>query len=162
MKEHMLLLLKQVYVSLDQYQRGRMKKLGISPSQGFVLGYLFSKRGQTVYATDLHAFYGVSKSSVSGVLKGLREKGYIVTAVTPGDDRKKQLVLTKKADEMEKQIRRDILEQQERVCRGIPEKQLEILEKGLLTMLCNMNGKERQEEKLDEDDQKIIAGTKTV
>lgn len=60
----------------------------------------------------------------------------------PGDDRKKGIVLTDRAQEAEKQIREGLDLQQERLCRNIPEPRLKVLEGILHDMIRNMNTQE--------------------
>ena len=60
------------------------------------------------------------------------------TAVNPEDDRKKQILLTPKAREIEKKINENLLEQQAQLCRGIPEQQLVIFSDVLRAMIRNV------------------------
>lgn len=138
MESNIVLLLRQIDVFLEQYGRGQMKSLDLSPSQGLALAYLLSRKGQTVFATELHEKFGLSKPAISATLKGLKQKGYLDMRATPADDRKKQILLTAKAYAMEKQINECLREQQNLLCENIPREQLEILKKGLHTMLENM------------------------
>ena len=138
MEDNIILLLKQLHLSLEQYGREQMKGLDLSPAQSLALGYLFSRKGHTVYATELHGTFGISKSAISSTLKGLKKNGYIETTVNPKDDRKKQIILTDKALMIEAQIHTRMQEQQSRLCRNIPQPHLEIMENGLHTMLANL------------------------
>lgn len=148
MENNLVLLLRQLSLSLKQYGRDQMKSLEISPSQTLVLDYLFSRRGHAIYATELHEKFGISKSAISSTLKGLRQKGYLEMESNPEDDRKKQLVLTPKAYAIEKQINAGLEEQQKRLCREIPKEHLEILENGLRTMVVNLKRETKRRKEL--------------
>ena len=138
MEINIALLLKQLFLSLEQYARKQMKDFNISPSQGLALNYLFSQKDRTVYATDLHAQFGISKSAVSSTLKGLKKKGYLQMISTPEDDRKKQITLTAKAYAIKKQMDTSFVQLQNRLCQGISPENLEKLENELTIMLQNM------------------------
>lgn len=138
MECNILLLLKQLSLALEVYGREQLKWLELSPSQVMALHYLLSRKGHSVCATELHETFGVSKPAVSAILKGLRQKGYLKLQLSPQDDRKKQIILTQKAYQMEPQIAASLAQQQERVCRRVPEQQRKALESGLLTMIENL------------------------
>ena len=57
------------------------------------------------------------------------------------DDRRKQIILTEKAFETEKQIEQSLAEQHNRLCRNIPKQNLEISETVLLSMISNIKQK---------------------
>ena len=138
MENNIIFLLKQLNLSLDQYRKERMKNMDISPSESLALDYLLSQKSHTLYATELHEKFGISKSTISTTLKGLKRKGYLKTVVNPQDDRKKQIILTDKAYEMEQRINAGLWEQQEYLCREISQQQMEILKTGLNIMLQNI------------------------
>lgn len=138
MECNILLLLKQLSLSLDQYGRNQMKRLSLSPSQSLALIFLFSRDGHKVYAVDFHESFGISKSAVSSAIKELRKKGYVKTAANPQDDRMKQIFLTQKAFAVKEQIEKELQEEQNRLCGEIPRQSLEIMEKALHTMISNL------------------------
>ena len=100
MDQNIILLLKQLNLSLEQYGRNQMKNLDISPSQSLVLEYLFFRN--------------------------------------PEDDRMKQIFLTPKAFAMKERIESGLQEEQRHLCREIPSQHLEIMKKGLNTMIHNL------------------------
>lgn len=151
MEGNILLLLRQLNISLEQYGREQMKNLKLSPSQRLTLDYLLSRKGDTVYATDLHRQFGISKSAISATLKGLKKQGYLDMLINPEDDRKKQIVLTSKAYAAEQQINAGVEEQQNRLCREIPREHLKILEEGLQTMIRNMKKEPRRSDGHDKN-----------
>ena len=143
MQRKLIWLFKQLSLSLEQYGRVQLEDIGLSPTQGIVLNDLFAHKGQIVYSVDLHHTLGLSKATVSSTLKSLKQKGYLELMESPADDRKKQILLTSKAYELEKTIDRRLSEQQENLCRSIPMQHLECMERDLHTMLGNL--RERQD-----------------
>lgn len=146
MQRTLMWTLKQLNLSLEQYGREQMEALGISPTQGITLHHLLSRKDQMVYAVDLHEALGLSKSAVSDTLKALKQKGYLTMTVNPNDDRKKQIVLTDKAYELEDKLSASLREQQERLCKTISEQRLKQLKADLEIMLLNLTPEDNQRE----------------
>lgn len=108
--------------ALAQEIRRNHEKLGITSSQGFVLGYL-SRRyaaGETpIYAKEVERYFGVRHSSVSGVLQRMEQKGFLRFEPDPTDRRCKQIVLTDKALQIREQIEKQILATERKVYAGM-------------------------------------------
>lgn len=139
MEENMILLLKQLSLALEQRGRDRLKHSELSPSQSFVLDYLFSQQDGAVYAAKLRAKLGLSKSALSSLLKDLQKKGYLEMLLNPEDDREKRLFLTPKAYAIRRELYAALEEQQRQLCRGLSPHQLEICKYGLHKMLENLS-----------------------
>lgn len=148
MQGNLMWTLKQLHLYLEQYGRLQMKAIDISPAQGIVLQYLLSQKSQAMYAVDLHAALGISKSTISSTLRGLKQKGYLIMTENPADDRKKQIVLTDKAFDMKKTIDASLQEQQKQLCKAISPQRLKWLEDDLTIMLTNIRNESRWEEQL--------------
>lgn len=137
-EESMLLVLKKLHAAMEQYGKEQLESWRLSPSQGLILGYLFSKDGEIVYSVDLHAHLGISKSAISSELKKLRGDGYLVLRENPGDDRKKRIELTGKALEIRKAFDESFRSREELVCRGIDRESLAVTRECLLRMRENL------------------------
>lgn len=146
MDTNLLWTLKQLQLALDQSDRVRMETMDLSSNQGIVLYYLLTHAGQATYAVDLHAGLGMSKSSLSAILKALRQKGYLRVQDNPADDRKKRIVLTDKAYSARKDIEASLQKQQKRLYRSIPEQHLEWMQTDLNIMLANAKKQPEQED----------------
>lgn len=138
MSNKIMLLIRQMEVSLEQLGKMHLNALDISPAQSFALEYLLTHQNETVYSTDLHEQFGFSKASISAALKELKNKGYLEMVTNPSDTRKKRLLLTPRAYEIEQEINAILVRQQDTICRGISPAQQQRMEKGLNTMLCNI------------------------
>ena len=121
------------------------ESLGITSSQGFMLGYLTRRQltGDTpIYAKDAEIHFGVKHSSISGVLQRLESKGFLVFEEDCNDRRCKKIVLTQRAldihDEIEKQIRRT----ERRIFSGMTEDEVEIFHRLLKKAAANLTGGE--------------------
>lgn len=141
MKQNLMWTLKQLHFSLEQGGKRHLQDMGLSPTQGVLLHYLLTHRQQDIYGVDLQAVLGISKSSVSAAVKGLRQNGYLTLRDDPQDDRKKQIVLTEKTYGVEQAIQAGLERQQRELCQGIPEQHREWLEQDLEIMLSNLKRK---------------------
>ncbi|WP_270812442.1 MarR family winged helix-turn-helix transcriptional regulator [Hungatella effluvii] len=137
-ESNIIWLLKQLNISLDQYGREEMKDEDITPSQGWVLNYLFSCGEQAKYATDIHAESGISRAAISSILKGLKKGGYIEMRAVSGDDRKKGITLTAKAYRARETIESVLKRQMERLCSGLSGEELELFTYTLNRMISNI------------------------
>ena len=90
-ESNIIWLLKQLNISLDQYGREEMKSEDITPSQGWVLNYLFSCGEQATYATDIHAECGISMAAISSTVASSLS---IVSAGLPGTQRIRKNTIT--------------------------------------------------------------------
>ena len=94
--DRLISLLKQANIFLDQYEREALRGSEITPAQSHMLNYLLKFPEQTYSATDIRLDTGVSKAAISSSLKGLKQKGYITIRQVPEDERKKEILLTRK------------------------------------------------------------------
>lgn len=76
----------------------------LSCIQVFLLDYLYHQGNQPVYQKDLESIFSIRRSSVTGILNNLAQKGLIQRQSVSGDARLKQLVLTEKALELQPEI----------------------------------------------------------
>ena len=102
--------------------------LGITSSQGFMLGYLTRRHleGDTpIYAKDAERHFGVKHSSVSGVLQRLETKGFIVFSADDTDRRCKQIMLTQKALDIHEEIEGHIRNTEAQIFQGMSPEEIE-------------------------------------
>jgi len=68
----------------------------ITGMQGFVIGYLFKHKEEEVFQRDIEAAFLIRRSTATGILKLMEEKGLIERKPVPSDARLKKLTLTAK------------------------------------------------------------------
>lgn len=146
-------LLKQMKVALEQNRKENMDDLDITPSQCFMLRYLLTLDRSEMYAADIFKRLGISRVSVSVILKGLRQKGYLTMEEDFRDERRKKISLTKKAYEAQGEIERVLKEREDCLCEGIPQEDLKLFEDVLNRMILNLKKKnsESEEKRYDKD-----------
>lgn len=67
---------------------------GLTRQQAFALGYLEQNRDRDVIARELAEMSGTTPASVTSLLQGLEERGYITRTASPGDARVKVVRVT--------------------------------------------------------------------
>ena len=98
--------------------------LGITSSQGYMLGYLtrrYLEGDVPIYAKDAEHHFGVKHSSISGVLQRLECKGFITFEPDDTDRRCKKIVLTEKAMDIHSEIEKHIRMTEEKIFTGMTE-----------------------------------------
>lgn len=83
----------------------------ITVMNGWIVKYLTLNEDKDIFQKDIENEFGITKSTVTGIIKLMEKKGFIERVSVPRDARLKKLVLTDKGREyeatMETQIRLD-------------------------------------------------------
>lgn len=94
--EELIFLIKKVNLQLTAQLEQRLRGEDVSGVQYYLLVYILRHHGQGTYLTELGREIGVSKPTLSVLMKKLREKGYLCFQENPGDIRKKKVLPTPK------------------------------------------------------------------
>lgn len=148
--EELLFMIKKICLDFSSQVETKLRYKSITGIQVYLLVYIMRHHPEGTYLTELCHEIGVTKSTLSTLIKKLRENGYLYFEENPNDIRKKKVLPTeklksegesflKKAGKMESEIC-DVLSQQEKL-------QMRDLEQKLLTQLTKMGDSEenRQE-----------------
>ena len=87
---------KKINIALDTYLNERLASTDLTAAQGNVLFFILEHSG--VQSTRIRKQLGISRGTVSGLIKKLREKGYVSFSSCDTDDRQKPILVTEKAD----------------------------------------------------------------
>ena len=81
----------------------------LSGMQGPLLGFLQKKSSEgDVFQKDIEKEFNIRRSTATVMLQKLEQKGYLSRESTDGDGRLKRIVLTDKAEDAHREIRRQI------------------------------------------------------
>ena len=147
--EDLIFLTRKINLYLTTQLERNLKEKNLSGVQVYFMVYILRHHLKGTYLTELCHEIGVSKPTLSVLIKKLREKGYLCFQENPGDIRKKKVLPTEKllaegdeflqkADEMESEIC-SVLDPMEQA-------QLWELEQKLFMQLAKL---EQQEKKAD-------------
>ncbi len=126
--------IRQLEIVLEQYDKMRDDRSGLSFTQQTILGYLYRQGERPVYAVHLHRQTGLSKAAISAQLRQLKKKGYLETLPEQADERKKRLMLTPLAKRAKADILASLRQNEIKLFADIPEEQLRRTEETLQKM----------------------------
>lgn len=113
-------------------------KSGITVSQCAVLNFLFETNKEYVNQKDIESFLNLSNPTVTGLLKRLDEKGYVLVVPNIQDKRKKNIYLTEQAYDMQKRLEQSRKKMQKAMTRGMKKNEVQCLQKYLERILYNI------------------------
>lgn len=100
---------------------------------GWILHYLSMNEGKEVFQKDIENEFGITRSTVTGIIKLMEQKGFITRISVPKDARLKQLVLTdmgrKYEEQMGSQMRQNNLQLQKNITEEEMETFLRVIDK---------------------------------
>ena len=91
---------RQIGIQLELWANRELGKQQLTGCQSQVLLYILRHADDGTSLTAIHHAYGYSKATLSGLIKQLREKGYVRVEHCQGDDRRKLLYGTEKGQKM--------------------------------------------------------------
>ena len=131
-------LIKQINNVFEKDLNEKLKKLGITSSQCAVLDYLFRTSKEEVSQRDVERHLCLRNPTVTGLLKRLDEKGYILCVPNAKDKRKKNIYLTEKAYDIQRRMEAERKKQDRELTRGMSKREIEAVRKNLEKLLYNI------------------------
>ncbi len=132
-------LLKQINNVYEKDLNQRLRTLGITASQCAVLDYLITSRKEEVNQKDIEKALNLKNPTVTGLLKRLDEKGFILIVPNNKDRRCKNVYLTEKAYDIQKRMEADRKKIDKTLLIGMNKKETENLVKMLERVLYNIS-----------------------
>ena len=129
---------KQINNVFEKDLNTRLKRLGITSSQCAVLDYLFHTNKEEVNQRDVEKNLNLKNPTVTGILKRLDEKGFILCVPNAADKRKKNIYLTEKAYDIQRKMEADRRKLDRELTRGMTKKEVAALRRGLEKLLYNI------------------------
>lgn len=131
-------LFKQINTIYEKEFNNRLRTLGITSSQCAVLDYLFTSQKEEVTQRDIERALSLQNPTVTGLLKRLDEKGFILIVPSNKDKRCKNVYLTEKAYDIQKRMENDRKKLDKMLTISMTKKEVEALEKMLNKVLYNI------------------------
>lgn len=132
-------IVKQINNIYEKELNERLKKLGITSSQCAVLDYLFHTNKEEVNQRDVERSLSLKNPTVTGILKRMEEKGFILSVPNAADKRKKNIYLTEKAYDIQRKMDADRRKLDKRLTIGLSKKEVAALSRGLEKVLYNIS-----------------------
>ena len=131
---------RQINIQLEQSGNRAMAQKGLTAIQAHILLYILDHSDRGISLTDIHREFGYSMAALSGLVKRLREKGYVRVEPCVRDDRRKLLFGTRKGEEVRDFLDRTILRAQDQLYREFSAQELAELDRLQKKMLRNLSG----------------------
>lgn len=131
-------MIKQINNVFEKELNERLKDTGITSSQCAVLDFLFHTSKEEISQRDVEKGLNLKNPTVTGILKRLDEKGYILCVPNTEDKRKKNIYLTEKAYDIQRRMETDRKKLDKELTRGMTKREVEALRKNLEKLLYNI------------------------
>ena len=115
--------------------------LGLTGIQSRAIHYILVKSAEgPVYQRDVEGVFGVSRSTVTGMLQQMERDGLIRREGVPSDARLKSLIPTQKAIELDAQVNACLRQAEQCLTRGLSDAQLAKFKDVAAQMSANLDG----------------------
>ena len=91
-----------------------------------------------VFQRDVEQAFSLSRSTATGILQQLEEKGLLRRESVPSDARLKNLVPTPRAAELDAEVRACLRQSEAVLTRGLSDGQVQLFKETLATMAANL------------------------
>lgn len=131
--------IKRISNAMDRKRTVDLEDLGLTSSQGLVLGYLARHAGEAVCPADVCRHFGLSQPTVTGILQRLEAKGFLARAEDPADRRRRRLAPTEKALACHEWVKQRFIETERLLTEGLTEAEQAQLLVLLDRLIANMD-----------------------
>ena len=151
--EELLFMMKRISLNLTAQMELNLNRKNMTGVQAYFLVYILRHHPDGTYLTEVCREIGISKATVSALIKKLREKGYLYFLADPEDVRKKKVLPTAKLMAEGKEFIQKAERMESEICSVFDRKeqvQLWNLERKLIRQLAGMERSENSEENRQE------------
>lgn len=131
-------LIRQINNIYEKDFNQMLKSIGITSSQCEVLDYLFHSSEEEITQRDIERHLNLKNPTVTGLLKRLEEKGFVLIVSSNKDKRCKNIYLTEKAYDIQKKMEASRKKSDRMLTLGMKDKEIQALEKVLEKVLYNI------------------------
>ena len=163
--ERQLYLMRRISLNLTEQLELNLKDGNISGIQVYFLVYILRHHPEGTYLTKLCREIGVSKSTLSVLIKKLRIEGYLCFQENPEDIRKKKVLPTEKLNAEKEQFLQKALQAEKEICGALDGREWEqlcMLEQKLLAQLARTEHEEMRTDRRYLSREKSFTTAETV
>ena len=163
--ERQLYLMRRISLNLTEQLELNLKGGNISGIQVYFLVYILRHHPEGTYLTELCREIGVSKSTLSVLIKKLRIEGYLCFQENPEDIRKKKVLPTEKLNAEKEQFLQKALQAEKEICGALDGREWEqlcMLEQKLLAQLARTEHEEMRTDRRYLSREKSFTTAETV
>ena len=131
-------LVKQINNIYEKDFNNQLKKLDLTSSQAEVLDFLFRCDEEEVNQKDSEKALSLKNPTVTGILKRMEEKGFVMILPNEKDKRCKNVYLTEQAFDIEKKMEAARRKVDKNLTLGMTKREVQALQKMLNRVLYNV------------------------
>lgn len=131
-------LVKQINNIYEKDFNNQLKKLDLTSSQAEVLDFLFRCDEEEVNQKDIEKALSLKNPTVTGILKRMEEKGFVMILPNEKDKRCKNVYLTEQAFDIEKKMEAARRKVDKNLTLGMTKREVQALQKMLNRVLYNV------------------------
>lgn len=135
------ILLKTVNNLFERELNNKVSLMDLTNAQCGILGYLDRNRNKEIYLNDIEKKFCLKRPTVSGLIKRLEEKEFVIVEHKDNDRRYKQVSLTEKSEEILAIMKENLENTEKTLYENITEKDKEELYR-ILSIMFNTMKKE--------------------
>lgn len=132
------LLLKTVNNLFERELNNKVSLMDLTNAQCGILAYLGRNRNKEIYLNDIEKKFCLKRPTVSGLVKRLEEKEFVMVEHKDDDRRYKQVILTEKSEEILEIIKENLENTEKILYKNLTEADKEELYRILSIMLNTM------------------------
>lgn len=143
MKHHYIgLYFKRIFQIMEKNMNKQLEKIDLTSMQATIIIYIF-KSNKTINQRDIEKRFNLSNPTVNGILNRLEKKQFIERITSKTDARNKEIHLTDKSIELNKEMikRADMME--EKIKKDISKEELKTFYIVMDKILKNIEGDEQ-------------------
>lgn len=110
----------------------------VTGNNAFIIGYLADHRDSDVFQKDLEEVFSVRRSTMSGIILRMEQKGFLVRVPVDHDARLKKLVLTEKGGEIHALMETNLQAAEQKLLEGLSNEEKETLFRLLQKLRANL------------------------
>jgi len=131
--------IKQINTVFEKDFNIKLKSIGVTSSQCAVLDFLFNTHLDDVSQRDIEQHLSLKNPTVTGIVRRLEEKGFILSVQSNQDKRKNIIHLTEKAYDVQRRMEAERKKMDKILTRGMTAREIESLNKQLNKIMSNID-----------------------
>ncbi|MDN4602895.1 MarR family transcriptional regulator [Paenibacillus sp. F6_3S_P_1C] len=109
-----------------------IKELGLNAQQGKVIDYLYENQNKNIIQMDLADRFHLSRASITSMLQGLEQKGFIERKIPANNERQKNIYVLPKAVELIEDFQDSFQKVEEEIVQVLTNEEKQVLKKLLI------------------------------
>lgn len=109
-----------------------IKELGLNAQQGKVIDYIYENQNKNIIQMDLADRFHLSRASITSMLQGLEQKGFIERKIPANNERQKNIYVLPKAVELIEDFQESFQKVEEEIVQVLTDEEKQVLKKLLI------------------------------